>query len=622
MHAAEHKLNGQTPHASTEVLKDTVHGASNAAPKAMLLVDDELPILRSLQRLLRRQDFPVITASSGAEALQLLKENEVAVVVSDYRMPEMNGVQLLDQVRELHPDTVRIILTGQADMEAVVGAVNRGAVYKFFTKPWQTQELTQELCDAHRRHGLEEEKLRLNNSLQLVNEDLKNTVDGLRQNVEDKSRALDQAVHYDALTGLANRAHIAELLTDTLVEAKQDNKQSAVLVFGLDRFKLINESCGQHGGDQLLKALSERFKQTVRDGDGLARTSGDEFGFVVGAIESVQDSAGMAQRLLDSLKEPFEINGQEVFTSGSVGISLFPGDGDTAESLIRHAASAMHHAKEEGGNTYFYYAEQFNEQAQHRVVLERELRRAIEREEFSLYYQPRVSSTGSGIHGAEALLRWNHPERGWVSPLEFVPLLEETGLIETVGAWVIKEACQALKRWDTEGLPPVRVSVNLSPLQFWQGDLEATVTDALANAELDPADGLLELEVTESLLMKHEDKTLSLLTSFRELGIPVALDDFGTGYSSLSYLTRFPIDYLKIDRSFISEITEREESAALVRAIISMARALKMKAVAEGVETDEQREFLQELGCDELQGYLYSAPRPEDEFKEWLQKNL
>jgi len=619
MHAAEHKSIGQLPSAALQTVEDNKQAVNQAAPKAVLLVDDELPVLRSLQRLLRREDFPVITASSGVEALQLLSENEVAVVVSDYRMPEMNGVQLLDQVRETHPDTVRIILTGQADMEAVIGAVNRGAVYKFLTKPWQPKELAQELCEAHKRHGLEEEKVRMNNAQLLVNEELKGTVDGLRQNVEDKSRALDQAVHYDALTGLANRVHMTEILADTLVKAKQDNKQSAVLVFGLDRFKLINESCGQHGGDQLLKALTERFKQTVRGGDGLARTSGDEFGFIVSDIESVQDSASMGQRLLDSLKEPFDIDGQEVFTSGSVGISLFPSDGDTAESLIRHAASAMHHAKEEGGNTYFYYAEQFNQQAQHRLVLERELRRAIEREEFSLYFQPRVASSGDGVPGAEALLRWQHPERGWVSPLEFVPLLEETGLIETVGGWVIQEACCALKRWETQGLPPVRVSVNLSPLQFWQGDLESTVTAALKNAGIDPADGLLELEITESLLMKHEEKTLGLLTRFRELGIPVALDDFGTGYSSLSYLTRFPIDYLKIDRSFISEITEREESAALVRAIISMAQALKLKAVAEGVETDEQREFLQKLGCDELQGYLFSAPRPENEFKEWLQ---
>jgi len=605
---------------AAEQIEDSVPGKGQPTPKAMLLVDDELPVLRSLQRLLRRENFPVIAASSGAEALQLLKENEVAVVVSDYRMPEMNGVQFLDKVREIRPNTHRIILTGQADMESVIGAVNRGAVYKFLTKPWQTEELTQELCDAHRRHGLEEEKRRLNNALQNVNNELKDTVDGLRQNVEDKSKALDQAVHYDALTGLANRVRMTEALDNIIVNAKQDNPQSAVLVFGLDRFKLINESCGQHGGDQLLLALTKRFQQTVREGDVLARTSGDEFGFVVSGIDSVQDSAGMAQRLLDALKEPFEIDGQEVFTSGSLGISLFPGDGNTAEALIRHAASAMHHAKEEGGNTYFYYAEQFNEQAQQRLVLERELRRAIEREEFALYYQPRVSASGNGVAGAEALLRWQHPERGWVSPLEFIPLLEETGLIETVGGWVIREACQALKRWSNQELPPVRVSVNLSPLQFWQGDLEATVTTALTDAGINPADGLLELEVTESLLMKHEDRTLGLLKRFRELGIPVALDDFGTGYSSLSYLTRFPIDYLKIDRSFISEITEREDSAALVRAIISMAQALKLKAVAEGVETDEQRVFLQGLGCDELQGYLYSAPRPEQEFQEWLQK--
>ncbi len=593
--------------------------SSDSPRRTLLLVDDEPSITQALRRLLRRSGYRILTAASGAEALEKMEQEAVGVIISDYRMPGMSGGRFLAEVRRRWPDTYRILLTGQADMEAVLEAINEGAVHKFLLKPWNTEELPGLVAEAFRQYELVQENRRLQQELERANAQLTELNANLVERIRNKAQELSQALYYDAVTGLPNRVLFADRLAQAIVEADARGTMVGVLLLGLDGFRLINDSLGHAAGDRLLRRVGERLQTLVHGNNTVARPGGDEFCILVNDAEPLQ-MEDLARRVLEEIHQPFQLEGQEVFVSCSIGISFYPEDGRDNESLLRNAHVALHQAKNEGRNTFRLYREQLNEDAGYRLALRSDLRHALERREFVLYLQPKVAADSGLITSAEALLRWVHPRRGMISPVEFIPLLEETGLIESVGEWVLEESCAIIRRLQEQARCDFTVAANLSPRQFHQQDLAQRIGYFIERHGLRPEAPELELEITESMLMRHESESLELLRQLHDMGIRLAIDDFGTGYSSLSYLTRFPVDYLKIDRSFITQIGHSHEGEAVVRAIISMARDLDLKVIAEGVETRIQLEFLRMVGCDLLQGYLFSPPVPEADLAAMLGK--
>ena len=449
--------------------------------------------------------------------------------------------------------------------------------------------------------------------------ELKSANDKLSLDLEARKRveqSMRHMAHHDALTGLPNRALFRDRLTHAMAQADRYHQKLAVLFLDLDRFKAINDTLGHNVGDQLLKIAAERLRSCVRDCDTVARLGGDEFTVIVDDIIEVQDAAVVAQKILDTLSQPFNLHGHEVFISVSVGITLYPNDDESADNLLRNADSAMYRAKEYGRNNYQFYVADMNVKARARLMLESSLRRALDRGEFALYYQPRVDLFSGRVIGAEALLRWRHPEMGLVPPTEFIPILEETGMIIPVGDWVLRQASRQNHIWQEMGLPPIRMAVNLSARQFIQKDLAESVLRVLEGAGLLPE--YLELEITEDLLIEHNQTNIITLAKLRSHGIHISIDDFGTGYSSLSYLKRLPIDTLKIDQSFVRDIVTDPDNKAIVSAIIAMASSLHLNVLAEGVETDEQLACLRAQGCNEIQGFSFSHPLVAEDFEQLL----
>jgi diguanylate cyclase (GGDEF)-like protein len=431
------------------------------------------------------------------------------------------------------------------------------------------------------------------------------------QRIDSEAR-LAYLAQFDPLTGLPNRTLLADRFSQMIVQAQRRDSPLAVLFIDLDEFKMVNDTLGHAGGDALLKEVAVRLQSSVRPGDTVARISGDEFAIVLADMAQLDDAALVAQKLIDRLAEAVEVHGKEVFVTASVGIAAFPSDGTDAETLIGAADAAMYRAKQSGRNAYQFYTAEINQRSRARAQLGSELRRALERGEFALVYQPKYQLTDRRPSGAEALLRWKHPERGTVSPAEFIPVLEETGLIVPVGEWVIARACEDLKAWQVAGLRIGPVSVNLSARQFRLPDLDTRVRALVAAAGVDP--GLIELEITESQLMQDPDQAIRVMRALRDAGMRIAIDDFGTGYSSLAYLTRFPVGSLKIDRSFVKDMANSKDAATIVRTIIEMAHSLGYTVVAEGVETEEQANFLRLLRCEQAQGFLFARPMPAQEF--------
>src|SRR5262245_13996970 len=438
-----------------------------------------------------------------------------------------------------------------------------------------------------------------------------------RKNAQDR---LERLAQFDSLTGLPNRHLFHDRLLKTMAHARRSGQPMAVLFIDLDRFKLVNDTQGHTAGDKLLQEASTRLLGCVRSGDTVGRFGGDEFGAIVSDLAKAGDAGVVAQKVLDALAEPFKLDAHDTYVSASIGITLFPTDGDNPEALVMNADTAMYRAKEQGRNTYQYFTREMNERALARVQMEAALRRAIEHKEFLLHYQPKVDLKTRFICGFEALLRWKHRERGLVLPGEFVSVLEDAGLIVPVGEWVLQEVCTQIRAWQREGLPVKPMTVNLSARQFQQKDFEATVRHVLREAGVDPA--LVQFELTESLLMSDPEGTARTLRGLKDSGVKISVDDFGTGYSSLAYLKRFPIDALKIDYSFVRDITTDPEDAMITLAIIGLAHSLKLKVVAEGVETQEQLELLAANGCDEIQGYRFSVPTTPEECARMLRENL
>jgi diguanylate cyclase (GGDEF)-like protein/PAS domain S-box-containing protein len=429
--------------------------------------------------------------------------------------------------------------------------------------------------------------------------------------ISEKKEA-EQRIHhlayYDPLTELPNRTMFHGRLLQAMAEAKRNQRMVALLYIDLDRFKNINDTLGHFIGDELLKEAARRLLNSVRECDTVARLGGDEFVIMLTDVNHETGIAHIAQQVLAVMGGPFELLGHEVFVTTSVGISVYPQDAHTLEDMIKYADTAMYHAKEAGRNNYQFYRSEMNASAFERLVMENSLRRALERDEFELYFQPQNALTDGSIIGVEALLRWHHPDLGVVMPAQFIPVLEETGMIVQVGEWVLRTACNQSAAWQQAGLGPLRVAVNLSPRQFSQSGLLETVRSALDASGADPA--WLELEITESSLMGNAEVGVAMLHELKEIGISLSVDDFGTGYSSLSYLKRFPIDTLKIDQSFVRDVTSDADDAAIAGTIIAMGHSLNLHVLAEGVETDEQLLFLRAHGCDQVQGYLFSQPLP------------
>lgn len=423
--------------------------------------------------------------------------------------------------------------------------------------------------------------------------------------------------YFDALTGLPNRLLFNDRLAQNLAQARRRGERGlAVMFLDLDRFKTINDTLGHGAGDELLRAAAKRLSQSLREADTVSRLGGDEFLLLLPGIDGVEDSARVAQKILDLFSYPFAILERELHVTASIGITMFPLDGGDGETLIRNADTALYRAKEGGRNRYQLYAPDMNAVALQRLVLENSLRHAVERDELMLHYQPLVSLAGGQIVSVEALLRWRHPELGFISPAEFVPMAEETGVIVPLTRWVLQSACAQMKAWQLSGIAPATVSVNVSARRFNDCNLPSMVGEILQSTNLDGHH--LTIELTESVMMENVEATIGTLESLKKLGIKISIDDFGTGYSSLSYLQRLPIDTLKIDKSFVRDIPAASDAAAIAVLIIAMAHSLKLSVVAEGVETQDQMSFLRSKECDVIQGYLMSRPLPPAEITEFL----
>jgi len=423
--------------------------------------------------------------------------------------------------------------------------------------------------------------------------------------------------YYDSLTKLPNRLLLQDRLEFMINHARRNNELMALLLLDIDRFKLINDSFGYETGDALLQTVTGRLMTCVRDVDVVFRSGDDEFAVILEEIAHPEDAAKVAERVLQSCAGPLQINGHDLHASVCIGISVFPTDGDSKVLMLQCAETAMHRAREVGLNNYQHYKPSMNARALERLTLENDLRGALGKGELCTFFQPQVEIDTGRITGSEALIRWKHPELGMIPPAQFIPIAEDSGLILSIGEWVLRSACMQARKWQKTGAPIV-ISVNLSANQFKQQNLVAIVESALRNSNMLPS--LLELEITESMSMKNPDDTLKTLTSLKDLGVRIAIDDFGTGYSSLSYLKRFPIDTLKVDRSFLMDIPENPRDAEIVKAIIAMAHSLNLTVIAEGVEKESQAQYLLGNGCEKMQGYLFSPPVPAQEFDRLLHK--
>jgi len=436
--------------------------------------------------------------------------------------------------------------------------------------------------------------------------------------VKQAERSIQHLAYYDTLTGLPNRLLLKDRLGQNLVQANREGHLVGVIFLDLDRFKVINDTLGHAAGDQLLRAVAERVKGCVRKSDTVARLGGDEFLVILPAINHAEDATAITQKIINVLADPFELNDQEVFTSTSIGIALYPADGYDVDSLIRSADLAMYQAKEKGRNNYQFFSMEMNRKAQELLALETDLRRALEHDQLVLFFQPQVNIATGKITGMEALLRWRHPQWGLLAPGRFIPVAEEAGLIVAIGEWVLRTACAQNRAWQKAGYAPLRMAINMSIRQLKNYNLAQTVAAVLAETALPPR--WLELELTEKMLMENAETLPVTFHDLKALGVEIAVDDFGAGCSSLGYFNTFPIDRLKIAPSFIESIGREPKKAAIARAIISLAHTLGLRVIAEGVETEEQRAFLRKHRCEECQGFLVGAPLPAGEAGKLLEK--
>ena len=560
----------------------------------VMMVDDEPINLEVTQIYLEEAGYTrLISTAEPMDAMHLLNSERPDVLLLDVKMPGINGFQILSEMRStgILKDVPTIILTASSDPETKLRALELGAT-DFLSKPVDPSELV----------------LRIRNTL--------------------AAKAYrDRLANYDRLTGLPNRRNVTELLGWAIDHSQRyEKKPGAVLLVDLDGFKQINDALGPATGDALLRSVADRigeclfsvdtFGRVERDDaePSLARMAGDEFAVLLPVLTRPDSAAQVAQRILDAIAEPFSLLGHELQISCGIGIAVFPGDGTDTNSIIRNASVAMHHAKRQKKNSCQFYSHELNARALHYLKTGNQLRKAIERDELHLFYQPKINIQTGLVCGCEALVRWQHPQRGLVEPDEFIEMAEEMGLIHSFGEWVIRSACKQSTEWRSAGLGALQMSINVSTHQILEARLAATLRKTLAETGADPSS--LILEITEGVLLKNAETNIRVLENIKAMGIKLSIDDFGTGYSSLSYLNSFPIDELKIDRSFVAQIQNAGDHSAIIAAIIAMAHSMDLTVVAEGVETAHQLEFLKSLHCDEYQGFIVSKPMPPDEFAE------
>ena len=686
---------------------------------AIICVDDDFVILNSLGEQLKRSlghKYDLELVDSGAEAIALCAELvaegiDIPLIISDQIMPEMTGDRLLIELHSLYPKSLKILLTGQADADAVGNLVNATALYRYVTKPWNETDLILTVKEALKRYQqdkqlaeqneiLIEVNQQLESSISLLQATLEATADGilvldnggkvvsynqrfidiwglpsaveidrqqvltlvreelvephaaslskkftqLTQNNYDclelkngkilecysqtqelqeqkigqvwsfrdvtehkKAQAMIQhQAHHDSLTNLPNRTLFDRELAKALNLARNNNKMLAVMFLDLDRFKTINDTLGHAVGDLLLKSVVERLKHCVRGQDLISRWGGDEFTLLLSEINCREDVNAIANRILQVLKPSFNLEGHYLHISSSIGIAVFPDDGSDADTLLKNADVALYWVKEKGRNNYQHYNLTLNSQAYELLSLENNLHDALEKQEFTLYYQPIIEVATGNIVKMEALLRWQHPELGLVSPNLFIPIAEENGLIIAIGEWSLETACAQNKTWQEMGFSPLTVSVNLSVRQFHHHNLVARVRKILQKTGLNPR--WLELEITETITMQNIDIAKQVLFELNQMGVSLSMDDFGTGYSSLGYLKEFPFNTLKIDRSFIKDLSANSQNLAIIDAITTLGKGLNLQIVAEGVESELLKNLLETLRCDYMQGYFFSPP--------------
>ncbi len=584
----------------------------------IVCIDDERLVLISLRDQLNRLlggDYEIELAEGCEDALALFAELaqariEIPLVICDQLMPGMTGEELLIDIHARHPQTRKILLTGQASFDALIGAINRANLYRYITKPWDETDLGLTVKEAIHSYFQTQQLLEQNAILQKINQEL-------QSEIQRRERMEQQLIHealHDALTGLPNRTLFMERLEKALqMNKRYEDYLFAILFIDLDRFKVINDSLGHHIGDRLLIEFANRLKAITRATDTSARLSGDEFVILLEPISALDDAIRTAQRIARELNVPLHINGREVFTNASIGIAMNSSEYNRGAELLRDADIAMYRAKEKGKGRYEVFNRVMYARAIARLHLENDLRQALDRQELLVYYQPILSATTGKLKGFEALLRWKHPVRGFVSPAEFIPIAEETGAIVPIGEWLLRSVCQQIDFWQTQlsMTAPLQVSVNLSARQLKEAEFSTVIDEILAEFNLKGEN--LQLELTESMLMDDIEEIIVILWKFREKGIQLSIDDFGTGYSSLSYLHRLPANYLKIDRSFVTDICSNSDSQKITEVIITLASSLNMKTIAEGVETQQQLECLRLLNCEFIQGYLFSPPVPPTE---------
>ncbi|AMZ74633.1 MULTISPECIES: putative bifunctional diguanylate cyclase/phosphodiesterase [Pseudomonas] len=575
-------------------------------------LDDTESLLFGTPQVSRLQ-FQIDSAYQGEEALELVKRAQAegqpyALVFADMRMPPgWDGLQTIERLWEADPRLQIALCTAFSDYswETMSERIEFDDQLLILKKPFDTLEIRQMASAMTWKWQLAQDAARKMRSLE--------------RTIEERVQELLKVSHllqYDVLTELPNSMLLGDRLTQAMAQCRRHDRQLAVMFIGLDRFKRINNALGHPVGDEMLKRVARALATVVRESDSVFRYGSDEFVVVLGDIVDPQQTKGVADKLLAAISSPQPIDGHDLTVTASLGISVYPSDGFDAVALIKKAETAMRNVKETGPNDYRFFTEDMNRRARQQQTIESGLRLGLQRKEFVLHYQPKLDLKSGKVVGVEALVRWNRPDHGLVYPSDFIPVAEDSGLIVPLSQWVLQEACQQACRWQAQGMRPLYLSVNVSAIDFRQRGFVEGIARTLKETGLAPTQ--LELEITESVLMQNVDTTVAILKAIKQLGIRLAIDDFGTGYSSLSYLQKFPVDVLKIDQSFVGDLSIDSNDAKLVSTIISLGKSLNLHIIAEGVETLEQLEFLKKHHCEEVQGYYFSKAVEPQAFADWM----
>ena len=601
----------------TEAPSNARHASTQASdsPKVVLIYDDTPEPLIEIQQTLKTKGYQAIHAHYQ-EMSKYFASAKNCIVIS--QLSNVKHISQLIGITRDNDEVVHIALTNDSHVSLLNEAVTNNALDKFLITPVSAATIEAHIISAQQEFHLRRKRDALLDDISQYSAQLNDLDHKLKTTLLNQGTGLLNNAQIDPLTNLPNRYLIFDRINQAIHMAKRKKTLTAILSIDIDRFAAINQSLGLRSGNQLLRSFSQRLIACTRQTDSVAREGNDEFILVLSDVDHSESVIQLIKRIRASLTEPFIIEGHEIFISVSIGICIYPHDALDAETLVRSANTAMKHAKKLGGNCYQYFEQEMNQRVRKIVDMESSLFRALEKDEFLMYYQPQVDLQSGQIVGAEALLRWQRPEEGIVSPNEFIPILEETGLIEQVGEWILHNVTEQNNKWLAKGLPPLRLSINLSLRQVQDTAILNKVSKIVSQFK-SPAMNNIELEITESIMMKDADKAISLLIELNKMGFNLSIDDFGTGYASLNYLTQFPVHSLKIDLSFIHRIETSPKDAAIVKAIILMAHSLGLRVTAEGVETKEQLNFLDDCHCDEIQGYFFSKPLPPDEFEALLQ---